>query len=249
MNRKIPLFLFPGLACTQELYLPQIENLGDSLRIIVPEWLEPLAGESMEEFSARWGELIWNRYFSPASESDNFIDGEFYLGGLSFGGMIAPIIGDYLNSRGKTPGGCLIMAFVLSGAEIPVLSKIVWRAFSCLPYGGWGLAKSALRLLLAFRAKNKSHSLQTEYKMMCQSPWLRNRNVLRMIYQWKYVLPKHVFPIRHLHGTRDCLLPIRYTQPDVIIPDAGHCLSLTRPEATNDFIRHCVEQWQYSCGE
>jgi pimeloyl-ACP methyl ester carboxylesterase len=49
--------------------------------------------------------------------------------------------------------------------------------------------------------------------------------------------------VRHIHGDRDHLLPHRLTQPDVLVPGAGHLMVMTHPEAVNDFLREGMERY------
>src|SRR5262249_32266340 len=43
--------------------------------------------------------------------------------------------------------------------------------------------------------------------------------------------------IYQIHGAADRTLPIKYVRPDVLVPGAGHLLSLTHADVVNDFIR------------
>jgi pimeloyl-ACP methyl ester carboxylesterase len=44
-------------------------------------------------------------------------------------------------------------------------------------------------------------------------------------------------PIHQIHGARDRVLPASPTRADVIVPGAGHVLSLTHAEDVNRFLR------------
>ena len=44
-------------------------------------------------------------------------------------------------------------------------------------------------------------------------------------------------PVYQIHGTRDEVLPARYTKPTHIIPKAGHLFVLTRPDELNKILQ------------
>ena len=61
------------------------------------------------------------------------------------------------------------------------------------------------------------------------------------IFSWEGVseLP---MPIRHVHGDRDGLIPIRRVHPDDVITGGGHLLNLTHTGAINDFLANADRQ-------
>jgi pimeloyl-ACP methyl ester carboxylesterase len=46
----------------------------------------------------------------------------------------------------------------------------------------------------------------------------------------------------HIHGTRDEILPVRYTQPTHTIPKAGHMLVMTSPDVVNAFLAKALQE-------
>lgn len=51
------------------------------------------------------------------------------------------------------------------------------------------------------------------------------------------------FPVAHIHGTHDRILPPRYTEADGLLPGAVHCLPLTRPDDINAFVKRSIEKY------
>jgi pimeloyl-ACP methyl ester carboxylesterase len=47
--------------------------------------------------------------------------------------------------------------------------------------------------------------------------------------------------VHQIHGDRDRVVPVRRVQADVVVPQAGHLLSLTHPEEVNAFLRRVTE--------
>jgi pimeloyl-ACP methyl ester carboxylesterase len=49
------------------------------------------------------------------------------------------------------------------------------------------------------------------------------------------------FPIHHIHGGRDRVLPASHTRPDRLIAGAGHVLSLTHAAEVTEFLRQHMQ--------
>ena len=231
---KTPLFLFPGLACTERLFFPQRDGLADILEIIVPEWIEPEPREPLDEFALRWAQSVWEKYFA---ENPEFARDGCFVGGLSFGGMVSPTIGRFLSEKGVRVLGCLRLATFRCGDEIPERFRLIWHAMNFLPNGGWFSVKIFCRLAMILFGKVMSRARFETYQQVLDSPARRCIRVVRMLYTWRGAEKPADFPILQIHGTRDRLLPIRFTHPDIRIPNANHCLTLTHPELVNEKIR------------
>ena len=48
--------------------------------------------------------------------------------------------------------------------------------------------------------------------------------------------------VRHIHGNRDHVFPISCVNPDEVIFDGGHVISLTHSEQVNEFLRKHITQ-------
>jgi len=49
-------------------------------------------------------------------------------------------------------------------------------------------------------------------------------------------------PTLQIHGTRDWLLPIRRTSPDIRIADGGHLLPITHPDQINEMTERFADE-------
>jgi len=49
----------------------------------------------------------------------------------------------------------------------------------------------------------------------------------------------------HIHGTKDAILPMRYTRPTHIIKGGGHLMILTRNEEINEIITEFVNNYPH----
>jgi pimeloyl-ACP methyl ester carboxylesterase len=81
-----------------------------------------------------------------------------------------------------------------------------------------------------------------------EMPLFRLAGLSRMMFDWAYRrrLPedndREIFdkPVLHIHGTKDWLLPIRLTNPDIRIEGGGHLLSLSHHEKINNMIEQFI---------
>ncbi|MDO4570767.1 MAG: alpha/beta hydrolase [Planctomycetia bacterium] len=231
---KIPLILFPGLACTQRLFAPQKEGLDDIANVIVPDWVEPSRADSLQMFASRWGAAVWERYFASGLLS---ADDGCFVGGLSFGGMVSPLVGKLLHDKGVHVHGAIRLATFRCGDEIPERFRWIWSSLNLFPGGGWYVSKIYCALVLRSLGGRLSFARREVYQQVLESPARRSIEVVRMLAQWRGAEPIFDFPILQIHGARDMLLPIRYTSPQITIPRAGHCLTLTQPSEVNEAIR------------
>jgi|GEM_PF-1385477 len=243
---NVPFFLFPGLACTERLFVPQTEGLAHVCRVIVPAWLEPRAGEPLQEFARRWGEAVWAAYYSPEVPESERLDpaAGCFVGGLSFGGMCAPFAGEALQEHGVRVFACFGLATIQDGTQIPRFSRFLWRTADLLPMGGWGLLKLLCGASLKLFGRRFSMPRRETYLQLMESPCRRSHRVLQMIAGWREGRKEYDFPRIHIHGRRDMLLPLRKLEREEVsrILDAGHLLTLTRPNEVNDFLEEEIRR-------
>lgn len=230
---KTPFFLFPGLACTERLFALQKNAWCDWVEVIVPPWIEPRTEETLDGFARRWAEAVWEVYFASGQYP---LKGGCYVGGLSFGGMVAPIVGEFLADRGVKVKYAFRISTVRCGDEIPPRHRILWRLLNRFPGGGWYSAKMFCWLMLRLGGRRLSFARREVYQQVLETPVSRCRQVVRMLATWRSPLREYPFLFFQIHGEKDSLLPLKYTFPDVVLKRAGHCLTLTRDKEVNQLI-------------
>ena len=58
------------------------------------------------------------------------------------------------------------------------------------------------------------------------------------ILNWKAkTIPSNV---KHIHGTRDKLLPLRYVKPDYLVEGGTHLMSINRPKELSSLLRQLL---------
>lgn len=77
--------------------------------LVVPQWIEPLTGESMASYASRLADTIEVRR-------------PFFLGGVSFGGMVAFEMAEQLE-----PEAVFLIGSARSSAEVPFFWKAIER--------------------------------------------------------------------------------------------------------------------------
>jgi hypothetical protein len=84
-------------------------------------------------------------------------------------------------------------------------------------------------------------------QQMTEMPTHRFANLARMMFDWAYrcrneTTEEPVFSgtTFQVHGTRDLLLPIRLTNPDISISGGGHDLTMTHSAQINEILEGFV---------
>jgi pimeloyl-ACP methyl ester carboxylesterase len=147
----------------------------------------------------------------------------FILVGLSMGGMMAAEIAK------KFPPVCTILI-----RSIPVATQLP-------PYYRWAgrlhapnLVSPSLLKVLKAAARFKqaltwrpSPASQLTCDMLQEADNGFLRWSMMAVLEWSNSLPPH--PLHHIHGTKDRILPIRFTHPTQVVPKAGHTLVMSHP--------------------
>lgn len=217
-SRSIPIFLLPGLGLDERLYSTQkVEFPG----ISVPPWLRPRWGESLPKYAERMAAAV-----NPG--------GPCYVGGMSFGGMVALEMSRHLDCR-----GCFLISSLRSAQELPGWAKFLspW-AWVLPPRSDLLLAAAGATALWtigrAFPPRWQQFCLHLSRIRAPLMPW-----ALRAVVSWK---PSKVScPVFQIHGDRDPIFPHGSPHPGVVIPRGGHFLPLSHPFAISDLLRGGIQ--------
>ena len=221
---KTPLFLIPGWGTDWRLWKHQLEADLGPVEPIVPKWLEPEPRESLSNYAARLAKSI-----DPGRPC--------YLVGLSFGGMIAVEMAQHLDVK-----ACVLIASIPSGDRLPRRYHIFRPLIRWIPSAFWYLPRGVVRLHRALCKRRISENLRIVYDMFLDAPVPFHHWTAYTILRWQRSDGPIPCPMYHLHGDADWILPIRYVEPDTVLPGAGHCLSLTRPKEVNEYIAKVVRK-------
>lgn len=212
------MILLPGIGLDERLYAPQMTAFRE---IRVPAWLRPRYFESLPSYAKRMADAV-----NP--------DGPCYVGGMSFGGMVALEMTRHLDCR-----GCFLISTVRSRDELPYWARFLAPWAWVLPPRAdlLGVAAGTLGLWTVGRflpvrwRQFLIHLSKTRAPIM---PW-----ACRAAVKWR---PTEAYPcpIYQLHGDADPILPHHHTRADQIVPRGGHLLPLTHPLVVNQFLRERI---------
>src|SRR5262245_40240081 len=212
----LPLYLLPGMGADARLFRPQLETFSNA---VVPPWLAPESRESLADYALRFADLL-----RPS--------GPCFVGGASFGGFVALEMAPHLDAR-----GCFLIGSARGPSDMP--NRIRWLQ----PFGGTvGVLPFRLLAPCAWLARQTvgqfCHPLTRSFLRHLQetdASFLRWAS--RAALTWKPSPAIAGVRVFQIHGERDRVLPAKRTRADVVLPGAGHLISLTHAPAVNDFLR------------
>lgn len=170
------------------------------------DWINPLKDESLKSYARRLREQI------PDSHPT--------IIGVSFGGMLAT---EMAKSDDKI--NAVIIASNKSSDEFPFYLRIG----KYLPLHKW-LPSSLIRISYKFKwifgVTDQKHKQLLAAILADVDPGFL-KWAIGAILNWKGKnIPSNV---KHIHGTKDKLLPIRYVKPDYLVEGGTHLLSINNP--------------------
>lgn len=205
--------LLPGLGADERLFRRQREVLPG---LIVPAWPEPAAGDSLATFAARLAAGI------PRAE-------RLYLGGSSFGGMVALELAALLRPR-----GVFLIGSCASPASISPLVRQLRLLARSLPARAFQPRRWSLPLVLPKFGRLGREDRQLFLSMARETPGTFLKWGVEALLSWRPAVV--TAPIHQIHGGDDRLIPLRLVRPARVVPGGGHLLSLTHPAAVNAFL-------------
>ena len=177
------------------------------------DWIIPEKNESLTDYARRFSSLI--------------NDDSFVLIGLSFGGMLACEL-----ARLRNPAKTIIISSIPTSDELPWYFKRAGRI---------GLHKYVpIKLLGAATVlKNMFGTISKEDKALIYNyAKFADPNLVRWslhaILSWEQ--HERLPGVVHVHGSRDLMLPLRYTHPDYVVKDGGHLIVFNRSEEVNRIL-------------
>jgi len=179
------------------------------------EWIKPIKNESLQDYSLRLAERI------DRNESFSII-------GLSMGGMMASEIADKLK-----PVVTILISSIPSSKHLPFYFKTAaaLKLHNAVPIS---VVKSAAVVKRFFTSETDD-----DKKMIRQIIKESDNDFIRWamgaILKWDHeIIPS---PYIHIHGTRDEVLPMRFTKPTHVINKAGHLMIMTNAGEINKILK------------
>ena len=217
--RKV--YFISGLAADHQVF--KYIQLPEGMEPVHLHWIKPLPGESLADYAVRLSEKI-------------DIAEPFALVGLSFGGMLATEI-----AKRTHPQHTILVSSVPAANHLPgyFRAAAVLRLHKLVPVGFLKFAAKSKRLFT--NETNEDKKLLREIIQNSDPVFIRW--AMGAILQWKNqegVTSNGSFT--HIHGTKDLVLPSRYTKPTHRINGAGHLMIMTRHKAVNEILLEVLEK-------
>lgn len=209
-------YFISGLAADERVF--KYIRLPEGVEIVHLTWITPNKNESLPDYAQRLSKSI------DTSEP-------FALVGLSFGGMLATEI-----AKQYKPVQTILIASIPVSDHLPGYFRTVavLRLHKIIPVRVVKLMAKTKR----FMTSEKSDDKKLLWKIIDDSDPVFIRWAMDAILKWKNTsIPS---PLWHIHGTRDEVLPARFTKPTHIIAKAGHLLVLTKPAEVNQLLSEAL---------
>lgn len=199
------LYLISGLGADQRAFARL--RLPNRYIIHHVAWIKPERGEGLEGYARRLAEVV--------DQSQPFA-----LVGLSFGGMIASAMCDFLR-----PEKTLLISSVGCASELPPYLRVAGtlRLHLLVPRYLLHHPNKAAHWLFGARTKKEKELL--DLIIGANHPEFM-RWAIHAILTWKR--KDRSGTLHHIHGTADRILPIRYTHPTTRIEGGSHFMVWTR---------------------
>lgn len=184
-------------------------------------WIPPYEKEKLADYALRL-----------ANQIDTSVP--FILAGLSMGGMMAAEI-----ARKFPPVCTLLISSIPLSAQLPPYYRWAGRlhATKLISPSFLKMLKAAARLKQALtRPPSPASRLTCDMLQTADNDFLRWAMIA--VLEWSNSQPPH--PLHHIHGTKDPVLPIRFTHPTHPVPKAGHTLVMSHPQTVNAFLEEVL---------
>jgi pimeloyl-ACP methyl ester carboxylesterase len=211
----LPLILFSGMGADDGVFEPQLKSFP---QLTVPRWIEPLPHESLANYAKRFAAQI-----DPGVPC--------FVGGASFGGFVAIEAARHLQTR-----ACFLIGSVRCPSELPLRIRALRKLKHLLPAIPFEWIAPLAGCSVRLRGERMRPVTRKLMNMLDHSKAAYLRWACEAVLTWEPTLPAPAFPVYHIHGHHDLVLPVRRTHADEIVYTGGHILSLTRPLDVNRFL-------------
>jgi len=206
--------LLPGIGADERLFEPQQPALPG---LEVPRWLPHEPHETLVHYAERLAATL-----TPSER--------FYLGGASFGGMVAQEIARLLR-----PAAVLLMATCRHGDAIAPHLKYFVKFAHFLPERTFTWGQSATPLFVSkFGRLTEEQRVWFETMLQDTVPSFVRWGI-EAITNWPGCTLDGI-PVHQIHGRDAQLIPAANCGADVVVDGAGHLINVTHAETVNAFL-------------
>jgi pimeloyl-ACP methyl ester carboxylesterase len=210
-SRPSPLILLPGLGGDPRLFDGQRSAFPE---LVTPRWIEPDTNESLADYAARFATVI-----DPGRPC--------FLGGVSFGGVVALEVASHLKTR-----ECYLLGSIRSPKQMPNRLKILSSIASLII-----IPKRLSPWVLTCGGRWLNPMVRGALHQLKDSDETFLRWAAGAILKWTPSAGVERVRVVQIHGDRDRVFPIGQVSADKTIARAGHLVSLTHGKEVNQFLR------------
>jgi pimeloyl-ACP methyl ester carboxylesterase len=213
-------YFISGMAADSRIF--RHIRLPEGYEAVYLDWLKPEKNESLPAYAMRLAERIDTQ--EP-----------FTLIGLSFGGMLAIEI-----AKQYKPVMTVLISSVPLSAHLPGYFRMAakLRLHRLVPISLLKTGAVAKR----FFTNESSDDKKLLWQIIRESDPVMIRWSMQAILTWKNDwMPDQVC---HIHGTRDEILPLRYTRPTHTINRGSHMLVMEQADSVNDILKTALQSFK-----
>lgn len=183
------------------------------------DWIDPVPHESLRSYALRLAERIDKNH-------------PFILLGLSFGGMLGTEIAKKIK-----PALTILISSIPVSSQLPGYYRMAkkMRLHQLVPIS---VLKSGA-IVKRFFTKESPDNKKLLAQVIRESDPRLIRWSMEAILGWENdEVPE---PICHIHGTRDEILPIRYTHPTHTVENGSHMMVLEQATRINEILHKVLQ--------
>jgi pimeloyl-ACP methyl ester carboxylesterase len=211
------LYMLPGLGSTSHLFHRMTFDSNYTINHI--NYPVPDRNSTMQSYAALLSEQI--------DTSKDFV-----LIGTSIGGMLAVELADITK-----PSSVFIIASAKTRDELPPRYKFQ-RIIPLHKLIGSKVIKKSTALLQPIVEPDSKCDRHIYLSMLDEKDAVFMKRAVEMILMWDRTTYSN--SIVHIHGSKDHTLPIRYTNPTVIIENGSHMMTLTHSATVQQIIEDAL---------
>lgn len=214
MTSSSRIYLLPGMGADARMY-DELSSLVPGLQVI--PWIPAVGGESLGDYAERMAASV---AVEPAD----------YLGGSSFGGMVALEM-----ARHRSVEGIILIGSCRSSRALAPLLQVFNPLASLVPVSVYGMTSHLSPLAGAKFGLADSEHKRRFSEMLADADPAFIKWACGAILSWPGYEDAGV-PVAAIHGGEDRLIPASRVQADRVIRGAGHLVAMTHARDVAAFM-------------
>ncbi len=230
------LILLPGLGSSPAVFDHQRKAFGD--RLETPEFIPHERGESVAAYAQRWAKQL----STPGNQGRPNDNRPLFIGGVSFGGMLAQEMAMHLSPR---PRAVFLISTTRQANKITGIMQLAELLGRGVPSGSVNQVLPLIKLGFALREglddDDKGRLMQGAREVdQAMTKWAAGVAV-----SWPGFTPPSDYPATHqIHSKNDWVIkaPADGTPNVEIVDGSSHLLHMTHPKTINRFLFEHIMQ-------